>query len=318
MDRPRILVIGAGLVGSSSAASLAARRLGTIFLYDMIEDLALGRAMDINHSLPSRGSDSYVTGCSKLEDAGPADIVVITAGLARKAGMTRLDLLKNNAGVIYSLAQKLTSLCPNARVLLITNPVDVITWQLKNLCPDMQIFGLGCSLDMVRFRFIIAQAAQVSVDSVAALVIGTHDDNMIPLMSHATIGGIPVPDLLGLDDIENIIVNTRVAGSVIVNLMKSHSGHYAAGEVIAQIVESMVQDRSMVFPVSVCPKGEYGYTDICLSLPCIVDSTGVRKIIELELNEQEKTSLNACARSMTHQIDMLKKFSTSHDKQEIT
>jgi malate dehydrogenase len=309
MNRPGILVIGAGLVGSSSAASIASRRLGTVFLYDIAQDLALGRAMDINHFLPSRGSDSYVTGCTRLEDAGPVDIVVITAGLARKAGMTRLDLLKYNEEVVSSLAPRLASLCPDARVLLITNPVDVLTWHFKKLCPGMQVFGLGCSLDMVRFRFLIARAAGVSVDSVAAMVIGAHDDSMIPLVRHATIGGIPMDRLLGADDIAGIITMTRTAGSTIVNLMKEHSGHYAAGEIIAQIVESIAQDRGIVFPVSVCLTGEYGYENICLALPCIVDSTGVRKIIELELSEQEKAALNACALSMARQIDSMKEFS---------
>jgi malate dehydrogenase len=306
MNRPKILIIGAGMVGSSSAASIAGRRLGEVFLYDVDEGLCLGRAMDINHSLPTQGSDSYTTGCSRLEDAGPADIIVITAGLARKAGMTRLDLLKHNAAVIGSLAPQLASGSPEARVLLITNPADVLTWHLKNICPDMRIFGLGCSLDMVRLRLSIAQTARISVDNVAAMVIGTHDDNMIPLMSHATISGIPLVRLLSTHEIEKISTMTRTAGSTIVNLMKSHSGHYAAGEVIAQIVESMAMDRGMIFPLSTCLKGEYGYHDTCLALPCVVDNTGVRKVIELDLNDQERASLETCARTMKDQISSLK------------
>jgi len=305
MKRPRILVIGAGMVGSSSAAFISARRLGEVFLYDIDEGLCLGRAMDINHSLPSLGSESYTTGCVRLEDAGPADIVVITAGLARKAGMTRLDLLRHNADVIGTLAPQLASQCPEARVLLITNPVDVLTWHLKNLCPDMRIFGLGCSLDMVRLRLLIAQTARVSVDDVSAMVIGAHDDNMIPLMNHAKVSSIPLNTLLGPQEIENISSMTRTAGSTIVNLMKSHSGHYAAGEVIARIVESMVLNRGMIFPLSVCLEGEYGYCKTCLALPCVVDSSGVRKIIELELNEQEKASLDSCARTISHQAGLV-------------
>jgi malate dehydrogenase len=306
MTRPRILIIGAGMVGSSSAASIAGRRLGEVFLYDVDEGLCLGRAMDINHSLPSQGSDSYTTGCSRLEDAGGADIVVITAGLARKAGMTRLDLLKHNAAVIETLAPQLSSLSPNALVLLVTNPVDVLTWHLKNLCPDMRIFGLGCSLDMVRLRLLIAQTARVSADNVAAMVIGTHDDNMIPLMSHATISGIPLDRLLNTYEIEKIASTTCTAGSTIVNHMKSHSGHYAAGEVIAQIVESMAMDRGMIFPLSTFPNGEYGYSNTCLALPCIVDSTGVRKVIELNPNDKELASLKTCASTMKTQISSLK------------
>jgi malate dehydrogenase len=193
-------------------------------------------------------------------------------------------------------------------VLLITNPVDVLTWHLKNLCPDMRIFGLGCSLDMVRLRLSIAQTARVSVDNVAAMVIGTHDDNMMPLMSHATISGIPLGRLLSMHEIEKISTMTRTAGSTIVNLMKSHSGHYAAGEVIAQIVESMAMDRGIIFPLSTCLNGEYGYRDTCLALPCVVDSTGVRKVIALNLNDQERASLETCARTMKAQISSLKEL----------
>lgn len=306
MDRPRILVIGAGMVGSSSAASIAGRRLGKVFLFDMDVDLCRGRAMDINHSLPSRGSDSMVTGCSRLEEAAPADIVVITAGLARKAGMTRLDLLRHNAEVIRALGTQLSSLCPDARLLLITNPVDVLTWHIRSFCPDMRILGLGCSLDMVRLRLHIAQTAQVSVENISAMVIGAHDDTMIPLISHATINGIPVDRLLGVHEIQTIVNMTRIAGSTIVNLMKNHSGHYAAGEVIAQIVESMAMDRGMIFPLSTFPDGEYGYRDTCLALPCIVDRTGVKRIIELHLTDQERASLDVCAHTMNDQIRSLK------------
>jgi len=306
VNRPGILIIGAGMVGSSCAASIASRRLGNVYLYDITKDLAVGRSLDINHFLPSRGSDSFVIGCNRLEDAIPADIIVITAGLARKAGMTRLDLLRHNAEVIGSLAPKINSLCPSAKVLIVTNPVDVITWYFKKLCPGMQAFGLGCSLDMVRFQYLIAQAAGVSSESVSAMVIGTHDDSMIPLTSRATIGSIPMEMILGAEAVSEIVTMTRTAGSTIVNLMKEHSGHYAAGEITAQIVESIAQDRKKVFPVSIKATGEYGYKDICLALPSILDETGVRKVIELELNEQERIALNACALSITRQIESLK------------
>lgn len=302
----RILVIGAGMVGSTSASSIAARGLGTVFLHDVVEDLALGRAMDINHSLPSSSSDSRVIGCNTIQEAGRADIVVITAGLARKAGMTRLDLLRHNASVITSLAPVLASQCPDARVLLVTNPVDVLTWHLKGLCPAMRIMGLGCSLDMVRLRHFIARASGVSVESVGAMVIGTHDDNMIPLAKRASLAGIPATSILRPEDMPDIILRTKTAGSAIVNSMKTHSGHYAAGGVISLIVESMVLDRGMVFPVSVCLNGEYGYRDVCLALPCIIDAEGVRQIIEMGLDDHEKGMLEVCARSIREQMEILR------------
>jgi len=305
VHRPRILVIGAGMVGSTSAASIAARGLGTVYLHDALEDLALGRAMDINQSLPSSSSDSCVIGCNTLAEAGRADIVVITAGLARKAGMTRLDLLRHNASVVATLAPVLASQCPDARVLLVTNPVDVLTWHLKSLCPAMHIMGLGCSLDMIRLRHFIAWAAGVSVDSVGAMVIGTHDDNMIPLAARASIAGTPATSLIKSADLPGIIERTKHAGSTIVNYMKAHSGHYAAGEIVSLIVESMALDRGMVFPVSVCLNGEYGYRDICLALPCIIDGGGIRQVIEMELDAREKDLLDVCARSISEQIGQL-------------
>lgn len=305
MMRPRILVVGAGMVGSTSAASIAARSLGTVYLYDVVEDLALGRALDINHSLPSISSDSCVIGCNALAEAGTVDIVVVTAGMARTAGMTRLDLLRNNAAVMASLAPVLLEQCPGARVLLVTNPVDVLTWYLRTLCPSMHIMGLGCSLDMIRFRHLIAGSAGVSADCVGAMVIGTHDDNMIPLVKRASIAGTPASSLLDPGDIPEIIRRTKTAGSTIVNYMKTHSGHYAAGEVISLIVESMVLDRGMVFPVSVCLQGEYGYRDTCLALPCVVGAEGVRRIIEMDLDEEERGLLDVCAGSMVEQISSL-------------
>jgi malate dehydrogenase len=306
MVRPRILVIGAGMVGSTSAASIAARNLGTVCLHDIEENLAMGRAMDINHCLPSRGSDSLVAGCNDLGEAGPADIVVIAAGMARTAGMTRFDLLRNNARVIESLAPRIAAQCPGARVLVVTNPVDVLTWHMGNLCPGLTVMGLGCSLDTIRLRHLIARAAGVSAASVAAMVMGTHDDNMIPLVSRASIGGIPATTLLDPAEIPDIIRQTRTAGGTIVNLMKTHSGHYAAGEIVALVVESMAMDRGMVFPVSVRVSGEYGYRDTCLSLPCVIDARGVRRVIELDLDEEERALLAVCARSMAEQVRTLR------------
>lgn len=309
MERPRILIIGAGMVGSSSAAAVAARNLGEIFLYDSERDLAPGRAMDINHSLPSMASDSRVNGINSLDEAAGSDIVVITAGLARKAGMTRLDLLRHNASVVSALAPRLAGLCPNARVLLVTNPVDVLTWHLTQLCPGMRVFGLGCALDTVRMRHFIASEARVSVKGIAAMVMGTHDDSMIPLVARASICGIPAATLLGKDAMDRIVASTKTAGSAIVNLMKTHSGHYAAGEVIADIAESMALDQGMVFPVSVCPRGEFGYSGTCLALPCIIDKHGVRQIVEMELDSDEKAMLAVCARNMGEQIGLLKGLS---------
>ncbi|MGC9323480.1 MAG: lactate/malate family dehydrogenase [Desulfomonilia bacterium] len=294
----KILVIGAGKVGSSCAASLSARCLGPIFLYDRIEGLSTGRAMDINHARPCLESDSRVIDCRRLEDAHEPDIIVFTAGSARHAGMTRLDLLKSNISVVDELAPQIVRSWPNAKMLVVTNPVDVITWHLRTAWPRMNSFGLGCCLDTVRFRYFIAEAASVSVSSVQGIVIGTHDDHMIPLFSSASIGGVPVRMILGEDELHGIREKTRSAGGSIVKELKDHSGHLAAGEVIACVVESIAHERAMVFPLTTYLKGEYGYHGICLSLPCVVDHTGVRNILEMNLHEDERTLLDICACSM--------------------
>jgi len=188
--------------------------------------------------------------------------------------------------------------CPEAKVLVVTNPVDVLTWYMKKTWPQMNVFGLGCCLDTIRFRYFIAEEAEVSVDSVLGIVIGAHDDTMVPLISHATVSGIPIKEILHDDQIARVIARTKRAGTAIVQKLKNHSGYYAASHVTAQIVESIIFSRLEIFPVSVMCNGEYGCSDICLALPSIMGHEGVVKTIEADLEDPEKTSLELCISSM--------------------
>lgn len=294
----KIVVIGAGNVGASSAAAMAQDTLGNIFLYDTMEGLAAGRAMDINQASPFLHTDCRVTGSDRVEVLADADVVVITAGIARQAGMTRLDLLRQNIEVAEGLSRLIMSHCPQARVLVVTNPVDVLSWYLKHTQPRMNVFGLGCSLDTLRFRYFIADAAGVSVDSVQGMVIGTHNDDMIPLVNHAVVNGIPLADLVSGKTMDAIRESTRKAGTLIVQMLKHHSGFYAASRVVSQVVESLVFDRREVFPLSVMCTGEYGYEGISLALPCIVGCRGIESVLEVNLNVGERRELETCASAM--------------------
>ncbi|HRR67678.1 MAG TPA: malate dehydrogenase [Desulfomonilia bacterium] len=298
----KIVVIGAGNVGAASAAAMAQGNLGSIFLYDVMEDLAAGRAMDINQASPSLHTDCRVTGSHYADVLVDAGIVVVTAGIARRAGMTRLDLLRKNLAVMEDLSRSLMQFCPLARVLVVTNPVDVLTWYLKNAHPGMNVFGLGCSLDTLRFRFFIAEAAGVSVDSVQGLVMGAHNDDMIPLVNHAVVNGIPLAEMVDRKTMDAVRQSTRTAGTMIVQMLKYHSGFYAAARVVSRVVESLVLDRREVFPLSVVCSGHYGYEGIPLALPCIAGSQGIDRVLEIDLDDDEQQELSKCASSMAEVI----------------
>ncbi len=307
MYLPRIVVIGAGSVGSTSAAVMAQRNLGSIFLYDIVEDLAVGRAMDINQASPYLQTDCRVIGSNSLTTLNDADIVVIAAGIARQAGMSRLDLLKMNLEVIHCLGLKIMESCPRAMIFVVTNPVDILTWYMKSTWPSMNVFGLGCALDSMRFRFFIAEAATVSVESCQGMVIGTHDDNMVPVTSSATVCGIPLKDFMDREKIDWIVNLTKKAGTTIVQKLKHHSGYYAAGHEISQVVESIVFNRMGIYPLSVFCSGEYGYRNTCLALPSVVGHNGISRIIDMDLDEAERFSLDVCASSMENIIKEMRK-----------
>jgi malate dehydrogenase len=306
MSIPKILIIGAGSVGAFSAAVMTRKQLGMIYLYDIVEDLSIGKAMDINQASPYLYTDTKVVGCNSLDEVPWADVVVIIAGHARHAGMTRLDLLKTNIGVAETLGDKIMSAFPQAKVLVVTNPVDVLAWYLKNTWPEMNVFGLGCSLDTMRFRYFIAEEVGGSVDCARGIVIGAHNEDMIPLVNHATVGGVPIRHLLSDDSIEKIVQRTRTAGTTITQRLKEHSGYYAAAHVVTQIVESMVFNRLGIFPLSVYCSGEYGYRDICLALPSVVGQEGISRILEIDLDDNEHAALMTCATAMDEVIQSIR------------
>lgn len=294
----KIFIAGAGNVGSASAAFMAMKQLGNIYLYDILEDFSIGQAMDINQSLPYWNSDSRVSGCRSLDEMEGADVVVITAGGKRTEGMTRLDLLYQNLDIMYDIGEKVMELAPGAFVHVTSNPVDVLTWALKERWPDMNITGLGCALDAMRFRFFLAEHLNVSRESVNCTVIGTHDDNMVPLVDRADVGGIPVKQHLTEVDEERLVTLVKHGGGDIVKRLKTRSGFFAAATKVTQIIESHLYNKQHIFPVSVMVNGEYGYHDMVLSLPTAIGERGVHEIFEFDLSDHERPMLDVCADSM--------------------
>jgi malate dehydrogenase len=302
----KIFIVGAGNIGASCAEVMARKQLGHVHLYDINENFAIGQVMDINQASPSFGSDTIVRACNSINSLEGSDVVIITAGLPRHEGMSRLDLLMHNKKIVHSIGKSVMSCCPLAKVLLITNPVDVLTLYLKDKWPSMNVFGLGCALDALRFRFFISEAVGVSVNSVAGMVIGLHSNNMIPLINYATAGGIPIRHMLTLSEIEAIINKTKEAGTTIVSKLINRSGFYAASNTIAEIIESMVFNKCAIFPLSIPCNGEYGYNDICLALPSVVGDNGVHRVITHDLDRDERVMLDQCANEIINIIKNLR------------
>jgi malate dehydrogenase len=298
---------GAGNVGSSCAAVLECRHAGKITLYDIIDDVAIGQAMDINQTAPFWDSDSRVTGTNDVSDMTGADVVVVTAGAPRKEGMSREDLLNSNLKVTHEIGEAVDTYCPKAFVLVVSNPVDVLTWYLKDTWPEMNVVGLGCCLDSMRFRYFLAESLRLSVHATDGMVIGTHNDDMVPLVKHASAGGLPALKQMSKETAEKIIRRTKDGGTAIVRRLKTRSGFFAAGTAAAEVVESVIRNKQGVFPVSVTSRGEYGYNGICMSLPCVIGEKGIHRIVEIDLDNEDKGLLDICAGKMQKTIDEIKK-----------
>lgn len=298
---------GAGNVGSSCAAVLECRHVGRITLYDILDDVAIGQAMDINQTAPFWDSDSKVVGTNNIEDMKNVDVVVVTAGAPRKEGMSREDLLKSNLSVIHEIGVAIDKYCPKAFVLVVSNPVDVLTWYLKDTWPDMNVVGLGCCLDSMRFRYFLAESLRVSVHATDGMVIGTHNDDMVPLVKHATAGGLPALQQMDEATAKTIIRRTKEGGTAIVKRLKTRSGFFAAGTATAQVVEAVVRNKQGLFPVSVTCRGEYGYRGICMSVPAVIGERGVQRIVDIDLDKEDKGYLDICANKMQDTIDQIKK-----------
>jgi malate dehydrogenase len=289
----KISVIGAGNVGATTALMLAQQRLGEIWELDIVEGMPEGKALDMAEAGPVAGYDSHLHGTQNFEDILGSDIVVITAGLPRKPGMTRMDLLKINSEIVGSAAKKIAKLATDAIILVVTNPLDVMTyvaWKTSGF-PFNRVFGMAGVLDSTRFRYFVASELGVSVEDTHAMVLGGHGDSMVPLPRYTTVSGIPITELLAPDAVKKLVDRTRTGGTEIVNLLKTGSAYFAPAASVALMVESIVLDRKRLVPASAYLQGQYGLNDVYAGVPVILGRAGIEKIIELNLNAEEKQAL---------------------------
>ena len=284
-----ITIIGSGKVGGDAALFSAVKRLDDqILLLDVVEGLPQGEAMDINHMLSEQGIDVEIKGSNNYADMKGSNIVVVVAGSGRKPGMTRMDLLKINASVVKSVVGNIKKYADNAMIIPVTNPLDpmaYVTYKVSGF-DRSRIFGMGGMLDLSRFKQFIHEATGHSRDSISALVIGEHGENMLPLPRFSSVSGIPLSSFLPKEKLDELVQNTKQVAAKVIEL-KGATVH-APGNAISAIVESVVRDRKQVMPVATYLDGEYGHSDVTIGVPAVIGKNGVEKIIELDLNDEEK------------------------------
>ncbi|NCO34668.1 MAG: malate dehydrogenase [Armatimonadetes bacterium CG2_30_59_28] len=296
----KISVIGAGRVGATAALLMAQKELGDIALLDIPEvaDMPKGKALDLSETAPIEGFDSRLSGGTDPHIIADSDIVVVTSGMPRKPGMSRMDLLKTNANIVQAVTRNIIKHAPNAIILTVANPLDIMCYVALKTSgfPPHRVFGQAGVLDSARFRFFIADELQVSVEDVQAMVLGGHGDSMVPLPSYSTVSGIPITHLIQKDRLDQLIQRTRDGGAEIVSLLKTGSAFYAPGAATCQMVESIVCNKRRLLPTTCFLQGEFGLNDVYIGVPAVLGKNGVEKIVEVPLIKEEKDAL---ARSAT-------------------
>ena len=306
--RKKIAFIGAGNVGATCAHMCFLRSLGDIVLYDIIDGLPQGKALDMLESAPVLGIDVNVTGTLGMEDIGGAECCVVTSGSPRRPGMSRDDLLKINAGVMNEVGRAIKEHAPNSFVIVVTNPLDAMVTQIKRVTgfPKNRVVGQAGVLDSARYRTFLAMELGVSVDSVGAMVLGGHGDDMVPVRSYTTCGGVPIERLINPKRLDEIEKRTRDGGGEIVNLMKT-SSYYAAGTAVYRMVEAYMLDKKEVLPAAAYLEGEYGVRGLYAGVPVIIGAGGVEKIVEIELTAAEKKAFESSVGHVRELVEAMDK-----------
>ncbi|QSR88761.1 malate dehydrogenase [Methylacidiphilum caldifontis] len=306
----KISIIGAGFVGATTAQRIWEKNLGDVFLYDIIEDMPQGKALDMMESAPILGIESKIVGTNRFEDCKDSDIFIITSGLARQPGMSRDDLLNRNAEIASNVAENIQRFSQNALVIVVSNPVDVLTYLIahKTKLPKHRVMGMAGVLDSARFRYFIASELDIAPQAVQAMVLGGHGDEMVPLSRFATVSGVGIEHFLSKEKIEQLIKRTREGGAEIVKLLKKGSAYYAPSASILEMVESIVKDQKRILPCSAWCEGHYGVNGQYIGVPVILGRNGVEKIIELPLTEDELEALQESARHVAANVAKLNLF----------
>lgn len=309
MSVAKITVVGAGHVGATTAQRLAEKALAReIVLVDILEGIPQGKALDQWQAGPIEGFDTRLVGANDYAPAAGSDIVVVTAGIARKPGMSRDDLVNTNAAIVRSVSQEIKRVAPTAIVIMVSNPLDVMAWVAKEITgfPRERVIGMAGVLDTARYRTFLAEALDVSVEDIQAMVLGGHGDTMVPLISYTTVSGIPVTQLLDRTRLHAIVERTRNGGAEIVGYLKTGSAFYAPSAAVAQMVEAIVLDKRRILPCAAWLEGEYGLAGLYLGVPCKLGKGGLRQILEVELSEEERAALERSARAVRETMAAVK------------
>lgn len=291
MTKTKVAVIGAGYVGETTAFALVAKDfIDEVVLVDIIPDMPVGKGLDMREATPVIGSDTHIYGSNDYADIAGAQIVVVTAGMPRKPGMDRMDLLKVNLKICSEVMNNVKQHAPDAFIIYVANPVDVLTYVASNVMgiDKKKVFGMAGILDTARYRAFISMEANVSVKDIRAMVLGGHGDSMVPLTRLTSVGGIPLKEFLSQDKIDAIATRTRKGGGEIVALLKTGSAYYAPGHAVVEMVEAILKDQNRILPVIAYFNGEYGFSDIYAGAPVILNKNGVDKILQIDLTEDEK------------------------------
>ena len=306
--RPKITVVGAGNVGAFVAQYVVEKELGDVVLVDVIEGVPQGKSLDLAQAGPIHRYDSTLVGSNGYDETADSDIVVITAGLARKPGMTRDDLLFKNAEIVGGVVEKIVALSRNAILILVTNPLDAmvqLAWK-KSGFPSKRVVGMAGILDSARFRQFIARELSVSVENVTAFVLGGHGDTMVPLPRYSTVAGIPITELLSKEKIDALVQRTANGGAEIVALLKTGSAYYAPAASAVEMVEAILKDKKKILPCAAYLEGQYGVTGLYVGVPVKLGRSGVEQVIEIKLTPDEQAAFKKSADAVRELVDKLK------------
>jgi len=305
----KITVVGAGNVGATAAQRLAEKALARrVVLVDVIEGVPQGKALDQSESAPIEGFDTRVVGANDYTPAAGSELVIVTAGIARKPGMSRDDLVRTNADIVKQVSLEIKRHCPDAIVLVVSNPLDVMCWVTKQVTafPRERVIGMAGVLDTARYRAFLAEALDVSVEDIQAMVLGGHGDTMVPLVSYTTVSGIPVGQLLDRAKLDTIVERTRNGGAEIVAFLKTGSAYYAPSAAVTQMVEAIALDKKRILPCAAWVQGEYGVSGVYLGVPCKLGRRGLEQILEVKLSADEQAALKKSADAVRETMGAVK------------
>jgi malate dehydrogenase len=315
MARRKIALIGAGNIGGTLALLIGLKELGDVVLFDIVDGVPQGKALDIAQASPIEGYDARYVGANGYDAIKDADVVIVTAGSPRKPGMSRDDLLAINGKVIREVGQAIKTHCPKAFVIVITNPLDVMVWVMREACglPHKMVVGMAGVLDSARFRYFLAEEFKVSVEDVTAFVLGGHGDTMVPLVRYSTVAGIPLPDLVKKGwttqaKLDQIVQRTRDGGAEIVGLLKTGSAFYAPAAAAVQMAECYLKDKKRVLPCAAHLDGEYGVKDLYVGVPVVLGAGGVERVVEIDLDASERAMFDKSISAVRGLIDAMRKL----------